>query len=560
MNQQFHGREDAPARLRGAWVGAVALGLILAIAVFFRLQITNGWTLLFGDRTDGSIEVTILEHWHNVFTGHAKWSMLFYFYPHPYTLGYNDGYFLYGLIHTVFRVLGLNIFLAAEMVNVTVKAMGFIGFYAFMRSALPTPRMLAVLGALLFSISNNTFSQAHHVQLFSVAFVPVMAVLLFRAWNAGMRDALRNCAGWCVAAAVFYAAWVITAFYTAWFFALFTCFALLIHALSGPRSLARAVIAGRRMAGPAAVGAVVLLAGLVPFALVYLPKAAETGMHSFSQAMTFSPSVLDTFNVGTHNLLFGRVNEWINAALRPGVPPDGERSSGLPPLLILAFLAATAWLCFAPAARPHRLARTLALAALATWLLSLHYGGFTPWRWVYTYVPGAAAVRVIARYQIFLMAPVVVVVVFWMATARLSRPLLACLALGLVAGEINLGHPVGLSPDTELARLAAIPPPPPSCRAFATAGVRPGPLAASPEVDAVYSHNVDAMLIAEYLRMPTINGMASFVPRDWNFARSSDPDYAARVDAYVKHHRIEGLCVLDLTSLAWHPPAAGSVP
>jgi hypothetical protein len=355
-----------------------------------------------------------------------------------------------------------------------------------------------------------------------------------------------------VAAAAFYSAWVITAFYTAWFFALFACVALLIHFLPQPRRLRDAWAAARRLAVPALPGIVVLLAGLLPFALVYLPKAAETGMHPFSAAMAFSPSLLDTFNVGARNWLFGDANAWINATVRPALPLGGELTSGLPPLLILAFAAATAWLCFAGAGgRPQRLARTVALAALAIWLLSLHYGSFTPWRWIYTYVPGAAAVRVIARYQIFLVAPAVAVVILWMGTARLGRPLLAGLALGLVVGEINLEQPVGLSPQVELARLAAIPPPPAPCRVFATAGVRPGPLAAAPEVDAVYSHNVDAMLIAEHLRLPTINGISSFVPPDWNFAHSAKPDYAERVEAYASRHGIQGLCVLDLARLEW---------
>lgn len=64
------------------------------------------------------------------------------------------------------------------------------------------------------------------------------------------------------------------------------------------------------------------------------------------------------------------------------------------------------------------------------------------------------------------------------------------------------------------------------------------------------------MLIAEYLRMPTINGMASFVPADWNFSGSANPDYNARVQTYAIRHRIEGLCMLDLATLAWRTAAA----
>jgi len=72
------------------------------------------------------------------------------------------------------------------------------------------------------------------------------------------------------------------------------------------------------------------------------------------------------------------------------------------------------------------------------------------------------------------------------------------------------------------------------------------PVYINAELDALYPHNVDAMLLAELWRMPTINGFSTFNPPDWNFASPRAPDYDARVLAYARRHGLRGLCRLDV--------------
>ena len=67
----------------------------------------------------------------------------------------------------------------------------------------------------------------------------------------------------------------------------------------------------------------------------------------------------------------------------------------------------------------------------------------------------------------------------------------------------------------------------------------------------MYAHNVDAMLIAEYINLPTINGMGSFVPPDWKFDDSRASDYLSRVATYAEKHQIQGLCLLDVVNRTW---------
>jgi len=132
-----------------------------------------------------------------------------------------------------------------------------------------------------------------------------------------------------------------------------------------------------------------------------------------------------------------------------------------------------------------------------------------------------------------------------------SRALPVGLGLLLVLEQLNTGNMALLDRMEEKRRLAALPLPPAECHAFAAMVSREGNHASTSEILNMYSHNVDAMLVAEVVDLPTINGISTFNPPDWNFNNVSRLDYPLRVDAYVDQHKIEGLCGLDLAALVW---------
>ena len=74
-----------------------------------------------------------------------------------------------------------------------------------------------------------------------------------------------------------------------------------------------------------------------PFLMLYLPKAAETGMHSWETALQHAPTPLDVLHVGEANLLFGWLVTLLNGVFRPGFPSWSERMTGLTPVLLLVF-------------------------------------------------------------------------------------------------------------------------------------------------------------------------------------------------------------------------------
>src|SRR5579859_4131623 len=113
----------------------LVVGLCGAIAtcVFFRYQLADGFTRLFSERYDGFIEISLLEHWYNVFSGYSSIFSTNYFYPEHQTLGYNDAYFIYGSFYSVARFFGFDPFISSEIVNIIIRFIGFFSFYVASR-------------------------------------------------------------------------------------------------------------------------------------------------------------------------------------------------------------------------------------------------------------------------------------------------------------------------------------------------------------------------------------------------------------------------------------------
>ncbi len=179
----------------------LAATTLLAIGIFLHRQITSGFALLYGDHYDGFIEAAILQHWTNWLHGTQPWNITGYFYPFPDTLGYNDGYFLLGLIYALVRGLGADPLLASDVMHAAVKAFGCVGMYLLLRTLCRYRVGTSLLGALLFTISTNSIAQGMHGQLFTIAFVPIAALLLCRCARALFSGTTRDVMTWSATAA-----------------------------------------------------------------------------------------------------------------------------------------------------------------------------------------------------------------------------------------------------------------------------------------------------------------------------------------------------------------------
>ncbi|MFA6117388.1 MAG: hypothetical protein WC729_25540 [Sphingomonas sp.] len=572
----------APPRPSRALSGIAFLAVYLA-AMFlcFRETILSRFDLGFGDRGDSLIEISLLEHWRNVFVHGASWNLPAYFHPYGDTLGYNDGYFLYGLVYSFWRLFA-DPFHADTLNIATFKTIGFVSAYLLAVRSLAWERPIALLIATLFTIASGMAIQGGHAQLHTIGLLPIVTIFaigMIRAERAG-RHARSAAFGGGFAAVM--AAWFFTSYYLAWFTILFACILAACWVWqSGQLSPRKAMALVRRHIITLAATGFAFALCIVPFLIVYMAKLAETGGHGYkiSPLVTF----VDLINVGPGNYVWGWIFQLLEALFRALVPagsnlPErflrGEHETGFPLLLFaLIILAILRVLRRQPGPTAPLDLRVFALAIVISWGLTLQLWILSPWLLVHYLVPGASGIRIVLRYQLFLILPVLLLVfaVYREQAMRLMRStprVAAGFAVFLVAEQLTAEPAAQLSRARQIQDLWHIPAPPAGCRSFyvvlartseevpdkagsAIKALKPG------EGNGVYPHNVDAMLLAQIWRVPTINGFSTFNPPDWNFADSNLPDYDARVRDYARKHGLHAVCRLDVRQpQPWSRPIA----
>jgi hypothetical protein len=550
--------QDRLARSRGWRLTLVGLVCASSLLFAFRQEVRSGFNRVLGDSLDGFIQISIAQHWDNVVHGVERWNQTSYFFPWPDTLGYNDGYLLHGLAYALARPFGADPFLAFALACMALRAIGFIGFYLLAADAIGLGLGLSLLGAALFTISSNTFLHGFHAQLLTVGLAPLFCWLLWRAAKSLLAPAasrsrrradLFACL-WGCAAAILFGVWLLTGFYTIWFTTVLL--ALTLAALVAIQRLQVHRPLRLRLRWPSLAVPFGFALAATPFILVYLPKAAETGMHRFSEVLPYTPSLLDLVHLGQDNLLFGPIDAWVTRTWRPGFPDLGEHTVGFGPVLLLA--AAYGVVLVGCERRRSPVRRAIAVATVAAVVLAVHVGQFTLWYWVHRYVPAAGAVRVITRFALVLTLPVILLALFALEHLARSRVrwVLAPLLLLLLAEEYTGARTTVLDRPAELEFRASIPAPPAGCRAFFTEQPAPAHLTGPDALDSRYPLNTDAMMISELIRLPTINGISTFNPPDWELIWASVAGYRKRVRLYLNRHDLEdGICSLDLAERTW---------
>lgn len=532
----------------------VALATVLTLQ--FRVQLHTGFNVLYGDSYDATIVVAILEHWSNVLRGLSHWSEVSYFYPHTNTLGQTDGYFITGLIYTALKTIGFDIYTTSELVNVTLRGIGFVTFYLMARRIFKLSFSWALIGACLFVLSNNATAHGQRLQLATISLAPIMALLLWEAFQAFCNRNTWRLIRFGALASIFLGAWSITCFYITWFFIFFCTTFIIISTASSTSENLKFIYSNLKLQYKSIIF-IALIAGLslIPLLSVYLPKAAETGMRPYASAFSNTVPLEGIIQTGTENFMFGAIYNKALKVISPSYSPTGEYyNTGISPILFVLFLASVIVAFKTRTGSQSNFWNCIAGATCLTWLCTLNIFGYSAWYVIYKIFPGAKALNVVGAYQIFLSIPVIILASKYLQDHcnRVPFIIMAILVSLLALEEINSGY-IQLNKKDELTKTQPISPPPASCESFFVSGWhnqdRLTPMAVW--VNNYYAHNVSAMLIAEIVHIPTVNGVASFNPKDWNFGFPNNADYDERVRAYTQSHKLNNVCKLELNTLTW---------
>ncbi len=495
----------------------VLAGWAVALLLAHHPVLLSGMRLVQGDEGDVRFVHYVLEHgWRHVSgePAHASFWDPPMFHPEPNTAAYSEVMLGVAPFYWVWRVLGLEADLALQAWVLTLASLNFLAAVWLLTRGLGLRLGPAVVGAILFTAGAPRLNHANHPQLEGQFFVllAIGAVLMLLRPETDRRRGVAW-AGLLVGASV---AQLYGGFYWGWFLFFFLLVAG-VAALAS-RALRPRLLAALRTHGPALVlFGVVGLAVLAPLVLHSRQAIQSVGLRSFSEAEGMVPRFWSWFYLGRRA---GCTDGRTRSATSSGSPSPGSTSSGWGS----SPRWWRGWGCGTRASRPAM--RLMLVVTVVTVLLSARYtGGHTPWLLVFKGVPGAAAIRAVARVGVWLLLPAAVGLALFLQRQLTARRTALAVGLGaLCLLEQGLSGPTFDRLEARADVSAIVERLRPDCGSFfyaPTAGEFPD-----------FKYQLDATLAAMEAGVPTVNGYSGNAPRGWtlNDNRRFDAAAAARLD------------------------------
>ncbi|MFT6688774.1 MAG: hypothetical protein ACJAX7_001799 [Saprospiraceae bacterium] len=560
------------------------LGVILE-AIFFRQVVWSNFDQMIGDAGDARFNGVVLEHWWQVFQGYSNWLSPSYFYPTKGVLGYSDADFLFALPYSGLRYVGLNIFTSFQIVLLTTVFLGWTGSFIFFRYCLRLNIFPAIIGTILFSFPNAMAISVGRPQLLAIYFLPYLAIAIFLfIKNFSKKNFQGRIAGAFIA--VFVPCFFYTSFYMAWFtmfFMLLLFFVFVVWLLIQKKEVKtwRTIFLNKQLWKKLLPYIVISVICFIPFFITYIPAQRVLGVRPYEEVLTMLPTFIDYINVGSSNWVWG---DYFNSEELRNRPMSWELDKGLSLVLFFTFLIIS--IIFIRKVRNYKLQIThegefkmsskkdsantvhwqtilvigLSLAVLLAWVLILKIEDYSLW-WVISKVtPGAGAIRIVCRFQQFLVFPVAIVIAIAFNQALNIIPYIketavqfvilmsiAVISLFIIVEQLNTAPTSNYSKHQQLEMLSGIQAPPSDAEVFTV--LPDSSLHKNP-----FEIHIDAMIIAQKYNLSTINGYSGSPPPGWNTTHDiNDPYYSIFLNRWINYYQLNNpyLYFLNLKTGTW---------
>ena len=515
---------------RGGWaIGSfVALGAWIAgMLLQFHPIILSGLSRMQSDWGDTRLNNYILEHgyrWLVGMPGHERFWSPPVFFPAPNTAAYSDVLLGVAPLYWLWRLIGLQPDTAFQLWLLTLGTLNFLSALLLFSRGFRCRPIASAVGALLLSFAAVRTAQVMHAQLIAHFYLVLAILALLQIFEpvpeirAGVAIVERRTA-WVLALALACVAQVYSSFYYGWYL----CFAMLLGAIwavampGTRRRFLTTVRANLRAMLVATLGAALLLA---PLANHYLQAEHQVGTRKFIVVETMLPRLQSWAYQGPDSWLYG----WLatHDAFHY-LPMEHEQRLGLG-LATVVCAASGLWM-----GRRRRAVQFAVLIPVTMAILATQWpGGFAPWRAIYLFVPGAAALRAVSRIGVALVLPAALGVAL-LADAIIrprrippsraatslrrrdlrTRALLATLLIAVVVAE-QVQQPEWYDKNAGRARVA---------RVANGIGADCGAFLYTPTggSDDPWHYHTDAMWASMLRSVPTLNGYSGNQPPNWAF-------------------------------------------
>lgn len=372
----------------------------------------------------------------------------------------------------------------------------FIAAYLLCRRLFDMPVLGASMGAFLFTFGNPRSAAISHHQLAPAFYLLAAFAAVVVVFDEPERRSVTARRAWVVVFFVALTAQAYTAFYPLYYF----CLCLLAAAVVGlifEDYRAAIMAAARRDGWLFGLGALGALAAVAPALQRYLQTAAEVGLRRYPASEL--PRPMSWLLMGPNHPWFG----WLQQSEGPFFDlRQSIHSHGVGPVTTVVAIIGLyqAW--------SRRSVRLLGLVVGALILMTTVYpGGFSGWRLIYDYLPGAAALRAVARIGMITLLPLALGVGFFFSELQRSRRWVWLAILGaLVVAEQNHDIQFRERAPLEAYEQALVDSLPRGCEAFLLVHVAARP----------YPHvNDDAAWVTLRTGVPTLNGRYGNFPPDY---------------------------------------------
>jgi hypothetical protein len=467
------------------------------------------------------------------------------FYPELNTAAYTE--LLLGVVpfYLPWRLIGFAPDTAFQLWMLTISALNFAAMYWFLRRCFQFSAVACCFGSFLFAFGSPRINQLNH-QFLLPQFFTVLALYsaceLFRLHSAAPSN--RRCLPYVIAFFASVAAQVYASYYHGWFLAFALTIALVCAlAIASVRAQLVAVVRSHLVA--IAIAVVLGAAALAPLALHHLAAAQMVGFRQFIDAEGMLPRFQSWFYMGEENWLYG----W-TAKHAPFIylPMEWEQRLGFGPLTTVIVV----WSLLRERDRPGlRIMMTTWLVILM--MSTMYRWQFSPWKWVFHWVPGANGIRAVSRIGLLATIPAGVGLALFVDQTRAKGRHWIAVAIGLFClleqGRRSLSYEKEPVRRETASIVASIPP---ECQAFFYSCVGDKP---------AIECDLDAMWAALETNIPTVNGYSSNNPPRFgalaeSAVRSQGDEERLRLslEAWSRQHGLtpQSVCWLELPRPVWN--------
>lgn len=545
----------------------VIIGVLLFCEWFFFRNVLGegiGKGLLIADRWDGRLTNLLTEHWWNYFCGKEKFSEIAMFYPAAEAIGYTDMFLGYGLIHSVFRLIGFNMFEAYKWTLILIHVFGTVTMFWLMHRTLRCSLFWSLFGTVAFSYSSTYARFIVHTQLAAISFLPLLMILLCGFFRNIHNRRLRNS----------YAYGFIVGFvlltYTSWYVACFSGFFCLVYIIIYGIYLRHTEKKCFQELEKFFVGLswdtagymAVLFILFIPFARIYIPVMLSTSGYSYGACAEFLPEIMDLINVHPSNPMLGWMIKLLGLNSR-GYSFEVEEGFSI---ILLGVFCYMMWkmrpLMKAVSENKEKqpIVSGACLAYLAglvsiicvLFIIRLSANGVALWIAVYYLIPVMRSVRAIARLLLWLSFPLSVTTAFladhYLKEQFPSKALYALLCVvGLGLLFWSNATPKGVAQYWDAAYeykfKSYVAKPPEDVKVFYITDTEGN--------DPPYGYQLDAYEIANWYGLKTLNGYSGQSPKDWKLWEVKGDDYEKNVEEWIRAYDLKDVYCYDRGKNTW---------